>query len=89
MSSSGKLSAKAKGKVTITVISGNQKIPCRVTVEDPKLNHTTLVMNLKEVGETVVKAKVHGKTYSCKVTVKEPDIESIAVGKYEAVITGS
>ena len=120
VSSSGKLNAKAKGKVTITVTSGSQKIQCRVTVEDPKLNHATLTMNLKEVaylklsgckhsvkwysddsdivkvsngkltakevGKTVVKAKVHGKTYSCKVTVKEPDIKSIAVGEYEAVM---
>lgn len=120
VSSNGKLSAKAKGKVTITVTSGSQKMQCKVTVEEPKLNETTLTMNLKEVayvklsgckhsvkwysddsdivkvsngkltakdvGKTVVRAKVHGKTYSCKVTVEKPDIKSITVGEYNAVM---
>lgn len=93
---------------------------CKVTVEEPKLNETTLTMNLKEVayvklsgckhsvkwysddsdivkvsngkltakdvGKTVVRAKVHGKIYSCKVTVEKPDIKSITVGEYNAVM---
>ena len=115
VSSSGKLRAKEKGRVAITVTSGNQQLQCKVMVEEPKLNKTELTMNLKEtanlklsgckhsvkwssgdsdivkvsngkltakeVGKTVVKAKVHGKTYSCKVTVKKPDIKSITVGE--------
>lgn len=120
VSSSGKLRAKAKGKVAITVTSGNQQLQCKVMVEEPKLNKTELTMNLKEtanlklsgckhsvkwssgdsdivkvsngkltakeVGKTVVKAKVHGKTYSCKVTVKKPDIKSITVGENNIVM---
>ena len=43
-------------------------------------------LTAKEVGKTVVKTKVHGKTYSCKVTVKKPDIKSITVGEYETVM---
>lgn len=120
VSTSGKLTAKAKGNVTITVTSGSQKKQCKVTVEDPKLSKTTLTMKLKEVsyltlsgckhsvkwyssdsdivkvsngkltakgvGNAVIKAKVHGKAYSCKVTVKKPDVKSIAVGQYDALM---
>ena len=117
VSSSGKLNAKAKGKVTITVTSGSQKKLCRVTVEEPVLNKTTLTMNLDEVaylklsgckhsvewyssdsdivsvsdgelvaedvGKALIKAKAHGKTYTCKVIVKKPEIKSITVGEYD------
>lgn len=120
ISSGGKLTAKGKGKATITVSSGNQKKQCRVTVEDPMLNRAALTMNLKDVsnlkltgckhsvkwyssdtdivkvsngkltakgvGKAVVKAKVHGETYSCKVTVKKPQIKSIKIGQYDAVM---
>lgn len=116
VSSSGTLTAKKKGNATITVASGNQKKQCKVTVEEPGLNKTSLTMELKEVktlklsgcrhsvkwsssdsdivkvkngeltakgvGKAVVKAKVHGETYSCKVTVKKPAITDIKLGAY-------
>lgn len=120
VSSSGKVTAKAKGTATITAISGKQSKRCKVRVEEPKLNHTSITMDLKEVtylklsgcrhsvkwysndsdivkvshgkltardvGRTVVKAKVHGKTYSCKVTVRKPEVERIKLGDYDTVM---
>lgn len=117
VSSGGKLTAKAKGKTTITVTSGNQKKQCIVKVEEPKLSKTAITMDLKEVtslnllgcnhsvkwyssdsdivkvkdgtltakdvGKAVVRAKIHGKTYSCKVTVEKPDVKCVMVGQYE------
>lgn len=120
VSSDGKVTAKAGGNVTITVTSGSQSKRCKVRVEEPKLNHATLTMELKDaaylklsgcrhtvrwysddsdivkvsggklvakdVGKTVVRAKVHGKTYTCRVTVKKPEIKSITVGDYDTVM---
>ena len=120
VSAAGKVTAKAKGTVTITATSGSQSKRCKVRVEEPKLNHTTLTMDLKDVsylklsgckhavkwysddsdivkvsqgkltakdvGKTTIRAKVHGKTYSCRVTVKKPGIERITVSDYDTVM---
>lgn len=43
-------------------------------------------LSAQGVGKAVVKAKVHGKSYSCKVTVKKPQIRSIEIGLYDAVM---
>lgn len=117
VSSKGKLTAKKKGKATITVKSGSQKKQCKVTVEEPKLNKTKLTMDFggtktlklsgckhsvkwsssdsnvvkvnngkltaKSAGKATIKAKVHGKSYSCKVTVGKPTVKSIKLGAYD------
>ncbi len=49
VSSGGKLTAKAKGTVTITASSGSQSRHCKVRVVEPELNHTTLTMDLMDV----------------------------------------
>lgn len=103
VSKSGKVTAKKKGKATVTAISGDTKKKCKVTVEEPYLSQTSIVMYVDEEidlqllgcahypeweseddyiaevydgtvyawssGETVIKARIHGKTYKCVVTV--------------------
>jgi hypothetical protein len=118
VSSSGKLTAKGKGKTTITVTSGSQKKQCKVTVESPELTESNLTMEYKDTetlklsgckhsvkwstsdsavvtvskgkitakgaGQATVKAKAHGRTYSCKVKVKKPVVTSVTTGEYES-----
>jgi hypothetical protein len=52
--------------------TGDKKI---VTVKKGKLT-------AKGIGKTTVKAVVHGKTYSCKVTVKKTTVTKVKVGEY-------
>lgn len=106
VSSSGKVTAKGKGKATITVTRGGVKKTCSVKVETPELNLTDITMDVDDVevlelsgcshdavwsssdedvcevydgevfavgeGTAMVKAKVHGVTFKCKVTVVDP-----------------
>lgn len=39
-------------------------------------------LTAKGVGKAVVKAKAHGETYSCKVTVKKPIVTGVKLGAY-------
>lgn len=109
VSSSGKVTAKGKGKATITVTRGGMKKTCSVNVETPKLNRTELTMDIDELeflelsgcshdvvwstsddevcevydgeviavgeGTATIRAKVHGVTFKCKVTVADSDDE--------------
>lgn len=55
VSTAGKVTAKKKGTATVTAQSGGKKYTCKITVETPKLNKTSI---------TVVK----GKTYKLKLS---------------------
>lgn len=114
VSGNGKITAKKKGKATITAVIGTTSKKCTVTVENPKLNNTSLSLNLnqtkklklsgckhsvkwatsnssvakvkkgtvtaKRVGSAKITAKVHGKKFTCKVTVKKPTVQSVLLG---------
>lgn len=55
VSSNGKVTAKAKGTATITAKVSGKKYTCKITVETPKINKTSLTLNAK-------------KSYTLKVT---------------------
>lgn len=114
VSDNGKITAKKKGKATITATIGITTKKCTVTVENPKLNDTSLSLNLnqtkklklsgckhsvkwatsnssvakvkkgtvtaKRVGSAKITAKVHGKKFTCKVTVKKPTVQKVLLG---------
>lgn len=44
VNSKGKVTAKAKGTATITAKVGSKKYTCKVTVETPKINKTSLTL---------------------------------------------
>lgn len=111
VSKNGKVTAKKKGKATITVRNGTDLKTCKITVEEPKLNAKTVSLDLnqskklklsgcshsvkwttsnssivkvskgkvtaKRVGTARITAKVHGKKFTCKVTVKKPKVQKI------------
>ena len=45
VSSKGKVKAKKKGKVTITARIGKKKYKCKVTIESPKMNKSSISLN--------------------------------------------
>ena len=115
VSSSGKIKARKKGKTLITANAGGKKKTCKVTVEAPKLNMTSVSVNLwesrtlklsgckhsikwkssdsdivkvkkgtitaREEGRATISAKVHGKSYKCKVEVKKPLVKKVILSK--------
>ncbi len=114
VSANGRVAAKRKGKAVITAKIGDTVKQCRVTVEEPRLNLKSVVLNLKEtktlkvigckhrvkwsvsdrsvvkvnkgkitardVGTARVTASVHGKKFTCRVTVKRPELQQIILG---------
>ncbi len=121
VSAGGKVTAKKKGKAVVTASAGGQSVSCAVTVEAPKLNKTSLRLELgqtkqlklsgcrhsvkwssgnsgvataskgrvkaKKPGTAYIRAKVHGKTFKCKVTVKKPAIQKVSLPK-KSVLMG-
>ncbi|MEY8427316.1 Ig-like domain-containing protein [Lachnospiraceae bacterium 46-15] len=114
VSANGRVAAKRKGKAVITAKIGDTVKQCRVTVEEPRLNLKSVVLNLKETktlkmtgckhrvkwsvsdrsvvkvnkgkitardaGTARVTASVHGKKFTCRVTVKRPELQQIILG---------
>lgn len=114
VSANGRVAAKKKGKAVITAKIGDTVKQCRVTVEEPRLNLKSVVLNLREtktlkvigckhrvkwsvsdrsvvkvnkgkitardVDTAKVTASVHGKKFTCRVTVKRPELQQIILG---------
>lgn len=55
VNTAGKVTAKKKGTATVTAKSGGKKYTCKITVETPKLNKTSITV-------------VEGKTYKLKLS---------------------
>ena len=115
----GKVTAKKKGKATITAKVDGKKYKCTITVEEPKLNKKNISLNVgktqtlkmtgtkqkitwsssnKKVakvsnkgvvkglkkGSATITAKVGGKKYNCKVTVKVGNVAVTGVSLNES-----
>ena len=80
VSSSGKVTAKKKGKAVITATVGNQKKTCQVTVEEPKLSKKNLTMN---PGHTY-KISLSGCKHSVKWSSGNSSVAKVSNGKITA-----
>ncbi len=85
VSSGGKVTAKGKGKATVTAVCGNQKKTCRVTVEEPGLNRTSLKITEGETAALKLKGCSHDVTW----TSTDTDICSVYDGIVEAWEAGT
>lgn len=62
--SSGKVVAKGKGKATITVKKGSQKKNCKIVVETPKLNKSTIEMDVEDTASLKLSGCSHEVTWA-------------------------
>lgn len=85
VSSSGKVTARGKGKAVITAKVGAKKKTCKVTVEAPRLSKTSLSL---KVGESKTIA-LSGCRHSIKWSSSDSDIARVSKGKIRAVDVGS
>lgn len=85
VSSKGKVAAKKKGKVTITAKVGSKKYKCKVKVENPKLNKTSLSLFIKE-GYTL---KLNGSSQTKKWSSSNSSVVSVSDGKITALKKGT
>lgn len=85
VSSGGKVTAKGKGKATVTAVCGNQKKICRVTVEEPELNRTSLKITEGETATLKLKGCSHDVTW----TSTDTDVCSVYDGIVEAWEAGT
>ena len=73
VSSKGKVTAKRAGTATITAKVGKKKYTCKVTVEAPKLNKTSLSLKVKKT----YKLKVSGTKQKVKWSVGNKSIATV------------
>lgn len=85
VSNNGKITAKKKGKATITATIGTTAKKCTVTVESPKLNNTSLSLNLGQMR----KLKLSGCKHSIKWTSSNTSIAKVKKGTVTAKRVGS
>lgn len=85
VSSSGKVTAKKKGKTIITAKVGSKTKKCTVKVEEPKLTTTKVTMR---VGETK-KIKLKGCNHSIKWSSNDSYVVKVKKGKLIAKDTGT
>lgn len=86
VSAAGKVTAKKKGTATITAKNGGKKYTCKITVETPKLNKTTLAI---AEGKTY-KLKLSGTTQTVKWSSSDRTVAKVGstTGKVSAVGAG-
>lgn len=85
VSANGRVTAKGKGKATITASCGNQKKTCKVTVEDPKLSKSSLTM---ETGDTAT-LELRGCSHDVTWESTDSDVCDVDDGKLEALESGT
>lgn len=86
VSSSGKITALKKGTVTITAKYKSQSFACKVTVEDPKLNRTSLRILTKQSYQLKLKNTSQNVTF----TSADENIASVSSsGLIEAKTAGT
>lgn len=74
ISAKGKVTAKKKGTTTITAVAGKKKLTCKITVEAPVINTTSLKVL---VGKSYT-LKITGTTKSIKWTSKDKSIATVS-----------
>lgn len=85
VSQTGKITARKKGKATITARIGSTEKRCRVTVESPKLNARKISLN---IGQTR-KLKLSGCKHSVKWTTGNSYVANVRKGLITAKNPGS
>ncbi|MDD5805158.1 Ig-like domain-containing protein [Blautia sp. HCP3S3_H10_1] len=86
VSSSGVVTAKKKGTAVITAKVGSKKYTCKVTVEAPKLNKTSVTLNAKKTYQL----KLTGTTQKPKWTSSNKAVATVSSkGKVTAKSAGT
>ncbi len=82
----GKVTAKKKGTATITATVGSKKLTCKVTVKVPKLNKTSLKLEVNEV----YSLKITGTSQKAKWSSSNKSVATVTnKGKVTAKKKGS
>lgn len=74
VTSNGKVKAKKKGKVTITAVVNGKKYKCKITVENPTISETKLIL-IKGQSQ---KIKISGTSQSVKWTTSNKKIATVS-----------
>ncbi len=85
VSGNGKVTAKKKGKATITAKTAAGTKKCKVTVEDPKLNFKKVSLEVKQA-KTL---KLSGCKHSVKWSSSDSSIAKVSKGRITAAGVGS
>lgn len=85
VTANGKVTAKAKGKSTITAKVGNNQKKCVITVETPKLSNTVLIMKPLQS----VTLKLSGCKHAVNWSTNDSYVAKVSKGKVKAVDVGT
>lgn len=86
VSSKGKVTAKKKGKTTITAKVGKKKYKCKVVVQNPKLSQSAITLNVNEAYRLVALGTAEKVTW----TAKNPEVIRVSKkGNVRGLKTGT